>query len=153
MSVVFDNDALFPGNGNDGSYTNGIRAGWLENELHNNDKNGSEPKFQIFMQGVVDNIPFLHLNERKNHNAGISINQMMFTPSDISKSEPDYNDTPYAGALLTSFFLFEWDSDSYHEYTIDFGVVGSASGAEEMQKLGHKFGPFEDPQRLGSSIR
>lgn len=144
LFFVLDNDALFPGNGNDGSYTHGTRLGWLGNELHSSDQN--ESMYGHFMQGVVNSIPFLTLDEQKNHNAGISIYQMMFTPSDIEQDEPDYNDTPYAGALLASLFLFEWDADSYHEYTFDFGVVGSASGAEEMQKFAHKVGPFNDPK-------
>ena len=146
MSVVFDNDALFPGNENDGSYTNGLQIGWLGDELHSDDQNESEPQYGIFMQSAVNAIPFISLDEQKNHSAGISVRQMIFTPSDVSKSQVNYNDTPYAGALLTSLFLFEWDSYNYDEFSIKLGVVGPASGAEQMQKLGHKVGPFNDPK-------
>ncbi len=134
MSVVFDNDAFA---NKDAGYTSGTRIGWLGNELNNRDLNKSAKAYGHFMQNAVESLPFLNLNNQKKHNAGISLYQMIFTPEDISNSEADYNDIPYSGSLLSSFFFFEWDSENYHEYSLDIGIVGLYSGAEWVQKTFH----------------
>lgn len=135
MFVKFENDVVA---NNDAGYTSGTHIGWLGSELNDSDVNKSVNAYGHFVKNVVASLPFLSLDNQKKHHAGISIYQMIFTPEDIAKVEADYNDIPYSGSLQASLFFFEWDSGSYHEYSLDTGVVGPNSGAKWVQKTFHK---------------
>ncbi len=141
ISFVMDNDAFA---NEDSGYTSGVRLGWLGDEI--SDINKSELSYGRFMEGTVELIPFLSLDHSKKHNAGMSLYQMMYTPEDISKKRPQYHDIPYSGTLLASFFLFEWDEDSYHEYSIDLGMVGPSTKTEQVQKSVHKMTGNREPE-------
>lgn len=144
MSVVIDNDAFVGKDG--GGYTNGIRIGWLDDELDGSDANRSKSAYSRFMRSAVEAIPFLSLDKHKKHNAGISIYQMMITPAHITNGEADYYDFPYSGYLATSFFIFEWDREGYDEYSFNLGIVGPASGAGKLQKITHKILNDREPK-------
>lgn len=135
MSVEFENDVFA---NRDAGYTSGTHIGWLGSELNDSDLNKSANAYGHFMKNAVSSLPFLRLDNQKRHNAGISLYQMIYTPEDIAKAEADYNDIPYSGSLLSSFFFFEWDSESYHEYSLDIGIVGPNSGAEWVQINFHR---------------
>jgi len=135
LSVAFDNDVFA---NDDAGYTSGTHIAWLGSDLNNTNLNKSDNIYGHFIKNAVENLPFFSLNKQKKHNAGISIYQMIFTPEDISKSEADYNDIPYSSSLLSSFFFFEWDRESYHEYSLDIGIVGRNAGAEWVQETFHK---------------
>ena len=135
ISIVFDNDTFA---NKDAGYTSGTHIGWLGDELNNTDLNKSVNAYGRFMQNAVKSLAFVNLNNQKKHNAGISVYQMIYTPEDISSRDADYNDIPYSGSLLSSFFFFEWDSESYHEYSFDIGIIGPNSGAKWIQTTFHK---------------
>ena len=116
--------------GQDGHFTSGTSLTWLED---NNEGNN----YTNLLSALMHNMSF-PLNNSKNHNAGISINQMIFTPSNTTLSTPQYNDMPYAGYLSLSTFFFEWNQNSFNEYSVELGVVGKDSGAEFVQKTFHK---------------
>jgi len=143
VSFTIDNDVFA---NKDGGYTNGTRIAWLGNELRNKDLNKSDDSYGSFMQATAEGLPFFSLDKQKNHNAGMSVYHMIVTPEDTSSSEPLYNDIPYSGSLLTSFFFFEWDKKDYHEYSFDIGLVGPLSRAEQIQKISHKIFPGNEPQ-------
>jgi len=134
ISFVFEND-LFAGT--DQHYTNGLRLEWLTEPLDTNTTNFSNSYTKLLYKGV-DALPLLHLDPTKKHNAGMSVYQMMYTPEEINTTEPNYDDIPYAGHLMFSFFLFEYNEDVYDEYKLQLGVIGPASGAETVQKSIHK---------------
>ncbi|MCK5005419.1 MAG: lipid A deacylase LpxR family protein [Candidatus Aminicenantes bacterium] len=135
ISIAVENDFFA---GTDMHYTNGIRIGWLGNPLKGSDIDDASGIYPGTIRNAVKIIPFLSLNEGKSYNVGFSVYQMMFTPEDITKTEPDYNDIPYAGHLLFSFFLFEHDEHSYSEFKFQLGIVGPASGAGTAQRTFHK---------------
>lgn len=143
VSVVIDNDAFVGRDG--GGYTNGIRIGWLSEEL-DRDVNTSENIYASLMIRAAKRIPFLHLDRQKKLHVGVSVNQVMTTPSGISNSEPDYYDYPYSGYLRASFFILEWNREKYDEYSFNIGVVGPASGAENVQRFTHKVLGDKDPK-------
>jgi len=66
-----------------------------------------------------------------------SNNQVILTPKNTEIATPQYNDLPYAGYLSLATYLFEWDQDSFNEYSIEIGVVGKESGAEYVQDTFH----------------
>jgi len=123
--------------GHDGHFTNGASLLWLEDNQNN--------RYTNFLLRTFDTISF-PLDQSKNHNAGISIDQIMLTPNDTLKTTPQYNDFPYAGYLSLSTYLFEWDSHAFNEYSMEFGVVGKESGAEWVQKTFHKIIGSEEPK-------
>ena len=134
ISFVFEND-LFAGT--DQHYTNGLRLEWLSEPLEENLSNFSNSYTNLLYKGV-NTLPLFDLDSHKRHNAGMSVYQMMYTPREINTTEPNYNDIPYAGHLMFSFFLFEHDEDAYDEYKLQLGIVGPASGAEAVQKSIHE---------------
>jgi len=152
FSFVFEND-LFAGT--DQHFTNGVRLEWLGDPLKEPADTFTDDYTSLLYQGV-DSLPFLTLDPEKHHNAGFSVYQMMFTPKEINSTEPDYNDIPYAGHLMFSFFLFEYDDDVYDEYKMQIGIVGPASGAEAVQKWVHRVTDSEEPMgwdtQLGTQL-
>lgn len=139
FSLLFEND-LFAGT--DKHYTNGVRLGWIDGPWQKDGEGG----YSELMYGAVEAVPFVHLEPKKEHNAGFGIHQMMFTPKDITATEANYEDIPYTGHLALSFFLFEYDADSYDEYKFQLGIVGPLSGAAGVQKLFHRLTRSTQPQ-------
>ncbi len=135
ISIAVENDFFA---GTDMHYTNGIRIGWLGDPVQGEYLEDSSGIYYGSIRSAIKIIPFLSLKKEKSYNSGFSVYQMMFTPEDITKTEPDYNDIPYAGHLLFSFFLFEHDSHSYSEFKFQLGIVGPASGAGTAQRTFHK---------------
>ena len=141
ISFVFEND-LFAGT--DQHYTNGLRLEWLGEPLEDNQSNFSNSYTNFLCKGV-NALPFLELDSNKKYNAGMSVYQMMYTPSEMNTTEPNYNDIPYAGHLMFSFFLFEHSDDVYDEYKLQLGIVGPASGVESVQKMIHNLTDSTQP--------
>jgi len=141
ISFVFEND-LFAGT--DQHYTNGLRLEWLSEPLDDNQSDLSNRYTNLLYKGV-NALPLLELDTHKKYNAGMSVYQTMYTPRDINTTEPNYSDIPYAGHLMFSFFLFEYDEDVYDEYKLQLGIVGPASGAEAVQKMIHKLTDSSQP--------
>ena len=143
ISIVFENDLFAQ---TDKHYTNGLRLGWISDPLSGDQPGSFSKEYTLFLYHVVDSLPLITLDADKKHNAGFSVHQMMFTPQDITSSTPNYNDIPYAGHLMFSSFLFEYDDTSYDEYKMQLGIVGPASGAESVQKFIHKITDSTAPQ-------
>ena len=123
--------------GTDGHFTNGASFSWLEDNEQNS--------YTHFLLSSLGKFPITFDNSKK-YNAGLSINQIILTPTNTEISTPQYNDLPYAGYLSLSTFLFEWDVHSFNEYSLELGVVGKESGAEYMQKTFHKIIGNDKPQ-------
>ena len=128
VSFTFYNDFFA---GNDGHFTDGASLNWLETTQKN------ENSYTDMILSLTHDI-LLPLDNSKHHNAGLSLEQMIITPDDTDLKAYQYNDFPYAGYLSLSSFLFEWDKDSFNEYSIEIGIMGKYSGAEFIQKSFHK---------------
>jgi hypothetical protein len=125
VSFVLYNDFFA---GEDGHFTNGASLSWLEDN-----KNNAYTKFLTASLGTLA----FPLEGSKNYNAGIRLNQVVLTPKNTEIATPQYNDLPYAGYLSLASYLFEWDSQSFNEYSIEVGVIGKESGAEYEQNKFH----------------
>ncbi|NPA66396.1 MAG: lipid A deacylase LpxR family protein [Epsilonproteobacteria bacterium] len=124
----------------DKHFTNGINIGWIDNDSHAN-----EDEKTFYAQGLYTLASNLNIPAKK-YNAGISISQYMFTPEDITKTEPQYDDVPYVGYLSIDFFLFTIQENSFQEFRLSLGVVGKESGAEWVQKTIHKMTGSNEPK-------
>ena len=129
--------------GTDRHFTNGLSLSWLEDNKKN--------YYTNLVTSTFDKLS-LPLSNTKNYNAGLSINQIMLTPIDTTIATPQYNDMPYAGYLSLATFLFEWDSHSFNEYSIEIGVIGRESGAEFVQKTFHKMIGNKEPQGWNTQL-
>jgi len=71
---------------------------------------------------------------------GIAVEHEGYTPRSIGDEQILYNNHPYAGILmLKSFSISDKPESGQQLYTsLDLGVIGPATGAEQMQKGIHK---------------
>jgi len=72
------------------------------------------------------------------YDLGVSLNQMIITPTDISKAQPQYDDIPYIGYSYISSYMFDIENDHFYEYRIELGVIGKNAKAQEVQNGFHK---------------
>jgi len=126
FAFLFYNDAFA---GTDRHFTNGIALSWL------NDSAGLKDD-SLKLTALAKKLPFG--NSFENYITGLSINQIIITPSDKNLTTPQYDDCPYAAYLGISAYLFKYDKNSFYEYRIEAGVVGEEAGGEEVQNNFHK---------------
>jgi hypothetical protein len=124
--------------GTDQHFTYGANIAWLDAPY----KDQNSTKYSSFMLHSLSHIK--DYDSLKNYTAGISLSQILYTPTDITKKEAQYNDIPYAGYLALSFYLFEWNQDELQEYRLDAGVVGSQTLSGPLQYNFHVF--IKDPR-------
>ena len=68
---------------------------------------------------------------------GLSSNQQMFTPDDLSQTDVIKDDRPYAGYQFIGVDLHRVKKDNLDSFMIQIGNVGPASGMEELQNSIH----------------
>ena len=136
VSFTFYNDFFA---GNDGHFTDGSSLSWLETTQKN------ENSYTDMMLSLAQAIS-LPLDNSKHHNAGLSLEQIIVTPENTDLKTAQFNDFPYAGYLSLSSFLFEWDKESFNEYSVEIGIMGEYSGAEFIQKSFHRIIGNKEPQ-------
>lgn len=134
VSLQVDND-LF-GSGSDSHYTQGMRLSWLPSEETVPDW---ARQAAVLMPGIdySDHFTFV-----------FSLGQNMYTPEDISTTEPDPTDRPYAGWLYFTMGAVIEDSDlnMQHNLSLDIGVVGPLSFADRAQTIWHEWIGSPKPQ-------
>nr|WP_294522210.1 lipid A deacylase LpxR family protein [uncultured Rhodopila sp.] len=84
---------------------------------------------------------------------GVNLSQQIYTPADTSLVIPDPHDRPYAGLLLGNFSLLSDTADSRSVLTVSLGVVGPASGAEQLQNGFHNLIGQSHPLGWNSQIQ
>lgn len=70
--------------------------------------------------------------------ATYELTQLMFTPSDLKRSNPDPTDHPYAGLLYLGFTTHLQRENSLHSLKLITGVAGPDSFASDVQGYSHK---------------
>lgn len=78
--------------------------------------------------------------------ASYALGQNLYTPSDISLTDPNLMDRPYAGWLYGSFGLVSDLGNRIDTLELTLGVVGPASLGEQTQKYVHKVVDSPDPK-------
>ena len=138
LSVYLDND-LFADR--DENYTNGLRVswisdarsvcafGWLQRQLDGLTKSKRLGWFRR-LSGWSDSLDL-------EYNYGVSLTQLMFTPTDPAPRERLPNDSPYAGWLGVDFSVQTKDDDALNAAAIAIGTTGRNAFAREAQDLVH----------------
>jgi hypothetical protein len=99
-------------------YVNGLRVGWVS-PTDAVPHSLAELGHQIWGEGQ--------------QRVGIDLQQQMYTPTNTGVRVPDPHDRPYAGYLTSNLSLLS-DTDTTRSVLIlSLGVVGPASGAENLQ--------------------
>ncbi|PZF74568.1 lipid A deacylase LpxR family protein [Taibaiella soli] len=122
-----DNDLLnVISEASDDAYTNGLRLDYYYTKDH---------KSRFFLDRWLPKAGKDAVNT-----FGWSAMQLMFTPEYITKTQPDLDDYPYAGALFATHSLHS--SNPVKKYNLQsellVGVMGPASMADKTQILVHR---------------
>ena len=140
VSAQFDNDEM---GGSDRHYTSGFRLACTT----------SPPPFLNDLVASYRD-PGAITNSWSTYSIGLN----MFTPDDISRSEPIEDDQPYAGWLHLGFGLEREtvprdDRPRFLDtFELHLGVIGPLSGAEQVQRFGHDLTNATDPKGWGNQL-
>jgi hypothetical protein len=124
FSFILEND-LF--SNVDRHYTNGMRLVWVP------DREAAPPEWALTAASLVQWFP-----EEGVVRPGYALGQSMFTPSDITITDPPGDERPYAGWLYGTIGLGVESGRQLDQVGITLGMVGPSSLAEESQKCVHK---------------
>src|SRR5262245_5233148 len=151
FSFQVENDFFNLFNRTDRDYTNGIRLGWLSPAI-----TWLPPSWvalttipTIFGEAPPDSVV---------RRIGISVGQNIYTPANLSISQPIFNDRPYAGWLYSSFLLQytykrhdpktgRQEPTRLDSLSVDLGLIGPAAGGEFVQNNFHRL--IGSPQAMG----
>jgi len=146
FSVVAEND-LF--GGTDRNYTNGVQFSIV-----------SSARCELWGTRFLSRhfLPGRFRPEDRTWRAGFTLGQAMFTPADISLTDPDPADRPYAGWLYTSFTLIsETERSGYisglDTAKLDLGWVGDGAQGEWVQRNFHHLIQAREPRGWGHQIK
>lgn len=133
-SFSIDNDWVF---GSDDKYSGGFQIGWMSDEIHESGKEGFAYMYANGLSELWEAVsPFDFGGMRRN--GAISLQGVAITPEDTKIVEPIYDDVPYMGSTAITSSLYIWNDRVCHEALITLGVIGPASGADEVQKAIHR---------------
>jgi hypothetical protein len=122
LTLQGENASISAGKPTDRLYTNGLRLEWTSSV-------GQVPGFLASLGHSL-----WGAGEQR---VGIGLSQQMYTPIDTTAVPADPRDRPYAGYLTTNVSLLS-DTPSHRSVlTLSLGVVGPASGAEDLQNGFH----------------
>lgn len=139
-SFTLEND-LFTPDTTDHYYTNGMRLAFISSTFDRfNDENSVG-----WIRSLFGDMNLIRADGYKRVVAH-GIGQIVITPDDISKTEDQPDDLPYAG-LLYGFYSMNGQREGRAEtLSFMFGVVGPLSLAEESQKFLHKITGSKEPK-------
>jgi lipid A 3-O-deacylase len=80
---------------------------------------------------------------------GLSLTQVMYTPTDIETTQPSLSDWPYSGALYLSHSLHSSNAEHKYNFQTELiaGVMGPAALAKQVQTGVHKV--IASPKPMG----
>jgi len=109
-----------------------------ENDVFEKDSKGSTTD-GFYTQG-------LQIQYENTNSWGLKLAQQIYTPENKDSPGTQYGDRPYAGYLHGAYFqhILAGQQDDY--FQIDVGVIGPASGAEDVQTGFHKMTGMALPQ-------
>ena len=133
-----ENASISAGKLTDRYYVNGLRLGWTS-------PTGRVPTFLTDLSRS--------LWEGSRQRIAIDLSQQIYTPADTTNAVPNPKDRPYAGLLLANFSLISDSEDTRNVLKLSLGVVGPASGAEQLQNGFHDLIGQSHTNGWGSQIQ
>ena len=136
FTLYYENDFF---GGQDRHYTNGFKFSWLSGDLGDWGQTG-------WRQTFIERLPFVN-DPGTQKNFGFAFGQFMYTPQDISRVPPDPTDRPYAGWSYLELTFISKTPKVMDSLSIQMGMVGRASQADEFQRAVHEW--INDERPLG----
>ena len=135
IRLHYDNDLLA---GTDQYYTQGIHLEWVSPALAGN------PLNRLLMVSGKDAPRF-----------GIALEHNGYTPTNIRSDQILYGDRPFAGVILLKGFEASQDVAQRYRLTssLSLGMIGPVAGAEQIQRMIHRWTNGTDPQGWQYQIR
>lgn len=133
LNLRIDND-MFGGVGQDRGYTNGFLVSWVSPNLIDYI---DDPCLPRLVRGLNRFLEVLQPEGFDEQNMTIGFGQMMYTPTDKTRSDLIADDRPFAGALMLSFGYNARLADTLRTSQIRVGVVGPSSLARQTQNWWH----------------
>ena len=145
VSLYFDNDVF---SGNDNGYTGGLGFVWTsaatetysERNLHRKIANAFSFLPTVNAEGYRNYVQFL-------------LGMEVYTPSDIKALVPALGAHPYAGVIYLDSSLFSVSRIASHQLTLRLGLVGPATGAEDVQRWIHDIIDSPIPQGWDTQLK
>ncbi|MET4701577.1 lipid A 3-O-deacylase [Constrictibacter sp. MBR-5] len=138
INFVIENDSIA---GTDQHYTNGFRFSVLTSEW-------SIPEW---LERGANFLPFFDYSGNKR--ISYAFGQSMFTPNDITISNPPDGERPYAGWLYGSIGLVSDTGSRLDNLQLTLGIVGPYSGAKDTQKIVHELIGSPDPKGWATQLK
>ncbi len=124
--------------GTDRHYTNGAKLSWLSRDLVSWGQVG-------WRKTLVEALPFVN-RPGSQKNFGLALGQNIYTPARDELAVPDPTDRPYAGWSYLEFNFVGKTATVMNSLTLQAGMVGPDSYAEQTQKLVHRWLRNSQPQ-------
>lgn len=123
LSILFENDIFY---NTDRDYTNGVQFAWTTSPDDSWDWATKTARLLPF---------FAQTGEVR---TSYSLGQNIYTPTNLTLSDPDPRDHPYAGFLYAGLGVVDETQTQLDQAQLQLGAVGPDSLAEETQKLVHR---------------
>lgn len=131
LSITFENDIF---GGTDEYYTNGARITYVS------------PRNELSAIHRLARRNLGWLTGAADWYGTFAIGQNIYTPVEITFRPPDADDRPYAGFTYASVGISADRGDRLDTLALDLGVVGELAQADDIQRLVHDLGNFDDPR-------
>ena len=138
LTFYLENDSVAD---TDGNYTNGAKISWSSPDLQ---QLGDSPYARPFLP-LFDIIPYINQKDYQK-NLVFSLGQNIYTPINTAASVLVKDDRPYAGWLYLGLGVVWKDAKVRNSLTLDIGVVGPWSLAEQAQGLVHDTMGIDSPR-------
>lgn len=141
VRIYEDNDFLnIRGNGTDNSYTNGTRFDFFYTKIKSS---------RFFVDRLLPKAGDSSVNL-----FGWSLTQLMVTPNDISTTQYQPDDYPYAGALFITHSLYSYNTIKKYSFQTELvaGIRGPASFARESQIFIHSLINYQRPMGWNNQL-
>ena len=155
FSAHFEND-LFADT--DAQYTNGMKftvvSPDLKNFFHKRDAlpDWAKQWIEDLDRDFSRYIPFI-TRQDVTRTLAFSLGQNIYTPEDISQTNLNLSDRPYAGWLYFATTFQTRSTDRQDTIDVQFGITGPLSFAEQAQDTIHRIRDIDRPQGWDHQIR
>lgn len=100
------------------------------------------PRFSTRIGSIMPTLT----KEGLSYRIGMAVEQVIQTPTDLSRRDLIEDDVPYAGVLALQLNWYGYNDSEYRGFNTVAGVVGPLSLARQAQFLGHKVSTTTDPK-------
>lgn len=142
FTFYFENDFF---GGQDRHYTNGFKLSWLSSDLETWDLRSWRRRF-------AEALPLIN-RPGTQKNIGFAFGQNIYVPQDLSRVPPDPNDRPYAGWSYLEFSLTSKTETRMDTFSLQLGMVGRHSYAQDLQAIIHEWVNDEHPDGWAYQLR